>query len=68
MSGFGNVNENWGGIPNHAHFDPNIFNGVPVTQVGHHAGVQTAGGFSATDPWYISYTLKINYLNIMLCF
>ena len=51
MNPWGNYMENWGGAAHHAHYNPNIFNGLPATQIGHHHGGQVAGGFSATDPW-----------------
>ena len=51
MSFWGNFNETFGGPVHHAHFNPWIYQGLPITQVGHHRGAQVVGGFSATDPW-----------------
>lgn len=51
MSYWGYPNEHWGGYTHHAHYNPNLFQGLPATQVGVHPGGQTIGGFSATDPW-----------------
>jgi len=51
MSYWGNFNESWGDAPQHGHFNPSIYAGLPATQVGIHSGAQTIGGFSATDPW-----------------
>ena len=51
MNNFGPFGESWGGQAHHAHFNPNIFAGMPATQVARHHGAQVVGGFSATDPW-----------------
>jgi hypothetical protein len=51
MNFLGNFGEVWGGFAHHPHYHPVIFSGLPVSQVGHHLGMQTVGGYSATDPW-----------------